>query len=100
MLGALWALCAPPGQVVCTTLTGVGARQLDRLQFDVVVVDEAAQVWRRCLQWLCALYLCACIAVWGSFDGASQVAQVQQIFSLPWLRIWLISWRCVQRWDQ
>lgn len=31
-------------QVVCTTLTGVGARRLDRLQFDVVVIDEAAQV--------------------------------------------------------
>ncbi|KAL4440242.1 hypothetical protein ABPG75_003243 [Micractinium tetrahymenae] len=30
-------------QVVCTTLTGVGSRQLDRLQFDVVVIDEAAQ---------------------------------------------------------
>ncbi|KAI7837886.1 hypothetical protein COHA_008373 [Chlorella ohadii] len=30
-------------QVVCTTLTGVGQRQLERLQFDVVVIDEAAQ---------------------------------------------------------
>ena len=31
-------------RVVCTTLTGVGQRLLDGLQFDVVVVDEAAQV--------------------------------------------------------
>jgi hypothetical protein len=29
--------------VVCATLTGVGARQLQQLRFDVVVVDEAAQ---------------------------------------------------------
>lgn len=38
--------CCPPPlvfQVVCTTLTGVGQRQLERLQFDVVVIDEAAQ---------------------------------------------------------
>ncbi len=31
-------------QVICTTLTGVGTRQLNPLQFDVVVIDEAAQV--------------------------------------------------------
>ncbi|KAL4427329.1 hypothetical protein ABPG77_003238 [Micractinium sp. CCAP 211/92] len=30
-------------QVVCTTLTGVGTRQLESLHFDVVVIDEAAQ---------------------------------------------------------
>lgn len=30
-------------QVVCTTLTGVGQRQLERLAFDVVAIDEAAQ---------------------------------------------------------
>lgn len=51
----------PSWQVVCTTLTGVGTRQLDRRQFDVVVIDEAAQVrhpcasarcttWPRCMQ--------------------------------------------------
>lgn len=30
-------------QVVCTTLAGVGARDVAGLQFDVVVIDEAAQ---------------------------------------------------------
>ncbi|GAB4814237.1 hypothetical protein N2152v2_001283 [Parachlorella kessleri] len=30
-------------QVICTTLTGVGVKLLDKLQFDVVIVDEAAQ---------------------------------------------------------
>ncbi|KAL4856486.1 DNA-binding protein SMUBP-2 [Chlorella vulgaris] len=30
-------------RVICTTLTGVGTRQLSSLQFDVIVIDEAAQ---------------------------------------------------------
>jgi superfamily I DNA and/or RNA helicase len=30
-------------RVVCTTLTGVGSRQLDGQAFDLVVIDEAAQ---------------------------------------------------------
>ena len=34
--------------VVCTTLTGVLMRDLRDLQFDVAVVDEAAQVLRPC----------------------------------------------------
>lgn len=38
--------CPCSRQVICTTLTGVGQRNLDRLQFDVVVIDEAAQVRR------------------------------------------------------
>ena len=34
--------------VVCTTLTGVLMRDLRDLQFDVAIVDEAAQVLRSC----------------------------------------------------
>ena len=41
-VGGLWAL-----QIICATLTGVGARHLEKLSFDVVVIDEAAQVRQR-----------------------------------------------------
>ena len=30
--------------VICATLTGVSGRHIDRIAFDLVVVDEAAQV--------------------------------------------------------
>jgi hypothetical protein len=43
-------------QVICATLTGVGNRQLERLSFDVVVIDEAAQVpVVRCAVLCCAV---------------------------------------------
>lgn len=35
-------------QVVTATLTGVPGRPIDKLTFDVVVVDEAAQVCHTC----------------------------------------------------
>ena len=40
--------------VVCTTLTGALMRDLRDLEFDVVVIDEAAQVGNSCLRcsWL------------------------------------------------
>lgn len=54
------ALVPANQKVICATLTGVGSRQLERLRFDVVVIDEAAQVgaahagMHRC--WLCRMH--------------------------------------------
>lgn len=65
--------------MICTTLTGVGTRQLSSLQFDVVVIDEAAQAlepacWAALLKGrkavlagdhlqACIFFLCVCVCV-------------------------------------
>lgn len=47
---------------MCATLTGVGARNLERLAFDVVVIDEAAQVSRQ---------RCCAMCEWQGLSGSA-----------------------------